>query len=137
MKIARIARGICARCGEICKSAKAAYCGSACRTVARREAYRETHPKSAVANGTIGAANELRVAADLMLNGFAVFRALSPVCMCDLIAAKGQSLLRVEVTTATRVIHGVSYCTPHDPARYDVIAIVAPNGSITYHPEVN
>jgi hypothetical protein len=50
--------------------------------------------------GTTGALSEMAAAMDLMMRGYEVFRALSPTCSCDLIAAKpGASALRIEVRT--------------------------------------
>ena len=55
--------------------------------------YEQAH----IGRSNVGAANELKVAADLMLRGFDVFRALSPQCSCDLAILRGGKLLRVEV----------------------------------------
>ena len=52
-----------------------------------------------LAAGTTGAMSELCVAVDLMKKGYAVFRALSPACFCDLIAIKDGKSLNVEVKT--------------------------------------
>lgn len=41
----------------------------------------------------------MRVAADLMKQGYSVFRALSPACFCDLIAVKRDKVMQIEVRT--------------------------------------
>lgn len=56
--------------------------------------------------GTVGAINELRVSVDLMARGYAVFRALSPSCPCDLAILKDDNLIRVEVKTGYRLCNG-------------------------------
>lgn len=55
------------------------------------------YEQAKVGRSNVGAASELRVAADLMLRGFDVFRALSPQCSCDLAILRDGKLLRVEV----------------------------------------
>lgn len=48
---------------------------------------------------TVGAISELAISAVLMKAGYAVFRALSPSCFCDLIATKGGTTLLIEART--------------------------------------
>jgi hypothetical protein len=48
----------------------------------------------------------LAVAIDLMTAGWAVFRALSPACFCDLIATKDGVTRYLEVRTGHRGNHG-------------------------------
>lgn len=55
--------------------------------------------KDELPSGTVGAITELAVAAFLMQHGYAVFRALSPMCFCDLIAIKDATVLNVEART--------------------------------------
>ena len=60
-----------------------------------------------VPSGTKGAAAELRVAADLMMRGYHVFRALSPACPCDLIAYRdGEPPIRIEVKSGPNIAFG-------------------------------
>jgi hypothetical protein len=49
-----------------------------------------------------GALTELIVCADLISKGYDVFRAVSPACPCDLVAAKKNVLIRVEVRSVTK-----------------------------------
>lgn len=55
-----------------------------------------------ISSSTVGAMSELLAAADLMRRGYAVFRALSPSCFCDLIAEKNGKTEMVEVRTGYR-----------------------------------
>lgn len=52
-----------------------------------------------IPTATAGAISEIVVAAELMKNGFHVFRSLSPSCPCDLIAIKNKIPMMVEVKT--------------------------------------
>jgi hypothetical protein len=70
---------------------------------------------------TVGALSELRVAVDLLENGFEVFRALSPACSCDLIACKNGRTIRVEVRTGYRNGDGTFGCPRKH--RADVLAV--------------
>lgn len=89
-----------------------------------------------LSSGTRGTIGELLVAADLLGKGFAVFRALSPSCACDLAILKDSKLVRVEVTTASLLQNGKPAYSKHDPAKYDVLALVFHNGKIIYEPEL-
>jgi hypothetical protein len=86
---------------------------------------------------TVGAVNELRVSADLLLKGYNVFRALSPSCPCDLLILKNGSTLRVEVTTANYAASGrIIHNKQGDTHKFDVLAIVKRQGEIIYVPEL-
>ena len=52
-----------------------------------------------IPSGTVGAMTEMKVAIDLMEKGYAVFRALSPACFCDLIATKDDMIFKIEART--------------------------------------
>jgi len=52
-----------------------------------------------IPTGTVGAISEMSVAMFLMDKGYAVFRALSPACICDLVVIKDEKILRLEVRT--------------------------------------
>lgn len=56
---------------------------------------------------TTGAVSELMVSVDLLKKGYAVFRALSPACFCDLIAIKNEETLLVEVRTGYKSKDGI------------------------------
>jgi hypothetical protein len=84
-----------------------------------------------IAPSTVGAVAELRVSCDLMARGYAVFRALSPACFCDLVVYVGELAFRVEVRYGTvgagKVWHGWN---SKDRGRSDVLAIVTIEGVI-------
>lgn len=70
-------------------------CSDECRT----KRYGRYSSGTNISPGTVGAVSELMVAADLMIKGYSVFRALSPSCFCDLIAIKDSEYRKVEVRT--------------------------------------
>jgi hypothetical protein len=86
-------------------------------------------------SGTVGAINELRVSVDLLCKGYAVFRALSPHCPCDLVLLLDHRVFRVEVTTGHRTSNGKLMIPRKDATRYDVLAVVFPD-SIVYSTEL-
>lgn len=70
-------------------------CGKKYATLATgRKTYGNELPSA-----TIGAISEIEVAMFLMRKEYSVFRALSQACFCDLIAVKGEIILKVEART--------------------------------------
>jgi hypothetical protein len=133
----------CTVCGKPLNEEKvrrhALYCSQDC---CRREASvrkRILDPLSGtLPTSTRGAVSELVVAADLMEQGFAVFRSLSPACPCDLaVLVKGGRLCRVEVRTGRFRSDGVPTCSfrVEDLGRFDVLAIRMPN-EVMYLPPI-
>lgn len=132
---------------EVCKGAittrnnKRRFCSRRCKATQYRESRQQVPPRSKVVPATTGTVSELRVAADLLLKGHAVFRALSPSCACDLVvlAQEGDEwrLYRIEVTTGYAYQSGGLYYPKHDPAKYDILAVVvAATGAIHYSPDL-
>jgi hypothetical protein len=81
-----------------------------------------------VAPGTQGAIAELKVAAYLAERGYAVFRAVSPNSLCDLIVWKDGKAQRIEVKTGQILATGGISATYPKPGRYfDILAVVLPN----------
>jgi hypothetical protein len=81
----------CCVCGEV--TAARYWCSTVCRQVddERQRASVKTYFH-------LGAAAELRIAADLLDRGYFVFRSLTTQCPCDLIAWRpGHPCLRIEV----------------------------------------
>lgn len=77
-------------------------CTKACKKVF----YKRPLAEDGICSATIGAISELMIAADLLKAGWAVFRAVSPACLFDLVALKdGQSRL-LEVRTGFRHKNG-------------------------------
>jgi hypothetical protein len=117
----------------------AKYCDPSCQTKYWKKRYAGQNTLWNLPSGTVGAINELRVGVDLLAKGYAVFRALSPSCLCDLVLLFDDRAFRVEVTTGHRSSSGKLYFPAKDPARYDVLAVVLPD-SIVYSttlPELN
>ena len=79
--------------------------------------------------GTVGAAGELIVAADLMRKGYSVFRNMSPNGLVDLIASKDDRLWRIQVKVRDS---GTSLSEAED-RQCDVLAIVTQNGVPEYY----
>lgn len=87
---------------EVCsKPCRRRFCSQRCGATARNGGPTvSAYP--GLASGTVGAISELLVSADLLRRGYAVFRALSAACPCDLAVLKGTTLIRVEVKTSYR-----------------------------------
>lgn len=78
-----------------------------------------------VGKSVLGAANELLVAADLTLRGYAVYRAVSPSAPFDLVAVKGEAILRVEVRASRERSDGTLYPYTKVSDVCDIYAFVA------------
>lgn len=101
----------------------AKFCSKECKDAYKKKHHKPYYP--GLSTATIGAMNELLVAADLMKRGFDVFRALSPSCSCDLAVVKDGTLLRIEVRTGWRNKDGklFKHSKKHYKEKYDVKAI--------------
>jgi|CXWL01.1.fsa_nt_gi predicted nucleic acid-binding Zn ribbon protein len=90
----------CEVCGEIFGTAKSKKtCSEDCqikrvRRLTGREAHHQLLPSA-----TVGAMSEMIIAIELMKKGYAVFRALSAACFCDLVVSKGNSIYKIECRT--------------------------------------
>jgi hypothetical protein len=122
----------CKRCGGevLFKRQNAVYCGPSCRRLVKPAV--ATYP--GVSAVTAGAISELRVACDLMKRGYPVFRALSPACLCDLVAWTAAGAVRIEVRSSGGV-GALIRKQPKDVGRQDVFAFVD-SKSIAYEPEL-
>ena len=80
----------------------------------------------------IGGACELTVASDLLRRGIAVYRSLTPVGAFDLVADYEGTLFRIEVRAAKRQGEQLIFSRPD--LRYDVLALVTPDVTVTYRP---
>jgi hypothetical protein len=114
-----------------------AICSPVCDAARKKRRFEEANGKAyGLPTGTVGALHELTVAVDLLRRGYAVFRALSPTCGCDLAVLKGRDLLRVEVKSAYRGRSGnlILGITKKDrpSARFEILALVERSGRITY-----
>jgi Holliday junction resolvase-like predicted endonuclease len=87
----------------------------------------------------VGAMSELIVCADLLRQGYDVYRSVAPVGACDIIVLKDRRLCRVEVKTARRAPSGRAQYNEDacNPESYDVLALVFLEESlIEYRPNV-
>jgi hypothetical protein len=84
---------------------------------------------------TLGAVSELLVCVDLMRRGIPVFRATSPACSCDLIGIFDNLPKRIEVTKGVKLASGQIRWAYHDTSRYDILALVFADNSISYLPD--
>lgn len=130
---------ICAQCGKELPSNKRKYCSYECEAAYLKEKYKKlNNPFKGKSSATTGAISELRVAVDLMVKGYDVFRALSPSCPCDLAILKDSKLLRIEVRTVGISVSGKPYkhTDRHDnPDEIDHYAWVLPD-KIMYEPSL-
>jgi len=133
---------LCPICGEAIPqkriNKKAKTCSKACGKELVRQAYKLANPTRGISPGKVGALNELIVSCDLIRRGYDVFRAVSPSCSCDLaVLGSDGEFLRIEVTTGSlNIWSGKAFYPPHDPSRYDVIAVVIGDGVINYYPDI-
>lgn len=104
-----------------------------CRAKDYQESRPSQHPN--ICAGTVGAIGELKVGVDLLSRGFAVFRALSPACFCDLIITKGGQTHSVEVRTGYRLKSGALTYATHSTDKADFFAVVLKD-SIEYVPSL-
>lgn len=91
-----------------------------------------------LSTGKIGAVQELSVAADLLLRGYDVFRAVSPSSSCDIVILHKKKLYRVEVKTGHYGRSGELYYPKGDSSKYDFLAVVITNDNkkIKYFPQL-
>lgn len=103
-------------------------CSDKCRNIHTAKKWGRFSDKS-ISSGTVGAISEMAVSVYLMSNGYAVFRALSPSCACDLIVWKNENIYRVEVRTGYIGVNGkVSYPKAlGDKGRQDIYAVYIRN----------
>jgi|ERR1035437_377137 hypothetical protein len=71
-----------------------------CSSQCLKDKYKTSNCIEGVSRGSAGAMAEMMVCADLLKNDYAVFRAISPSCFCDVIAIKNNEMKQFEVRTA-------------------------------------
>lgn len=89
---------VCVQCGGKLPINKQKYCSYQCESLYLKRRKINTYNVN-LSRTTIGVATELKVASELFLKGYSVFRALSPSAPCDLIAIKDKHIFRIEVRT--------------------------------------
>ena len=112
------------------------FCCPDCKKFYLRERYHLANPgKQGISSSTIGAISELKVAVDLLLRGYHVFRAMSSACPCDLAILKDNRLLKIEVKTAHYTPKGTAFAPSTEGNQYDVLAVVL-HDKIQYEPDL-
>jgi len=122
--------------GRLNRNANAKTCSPECSKKRATLLYRARNPQpTGMSTATIGAISELRVAVDLLQKGYAVFRALSSSCPCDLAILQDKKLFRLEVKTASRSVASGAVVVPKNKkdGLYDILAAVLPD-EIVYTP---
>jgi Holliday junction resolvase len=79
---------------------------------------------------TVGAIAELTVSIGLMNVGYAVYRSFSHNAPCDLVAIKGDRILRIEVKTIT----AADKIPTVDRRKFDHLALVMRNAEVRFEP---
>lgn len=112
------------------------YCSTSCYSLAYSDANYSFNVNLGPSGRSVtGAAVELIVAADLLFQGFEVFRAVAPHCSCDLVAHKDGILLRIEVKRSTQRKDGTLIRPSCNPDKFDVLALVgSARNDVTYDP---
>ena len=111
------------------------YCSNTCRKAAYRQKYEDECGYKVlrhIATGTMGALAELIVSADLLRQGYEVFRSVSPHASCDIIAHKDEKMLRVEVRTGHKNKSGSVHAS--SKGSYDCRAILVDLEEVIYEP---
>lgn len=130
----------CPVCEKIfhCRKKSQKYCTEKCQKESHRTYFKhEKNIDHGLTTGSLGAVAELRVSADLLLKGYAIFRSLSQSCTCDLVLLMRDKLFRIEVTTGNVSKCGNKIYHPKgkkNSEKYDILAIVLKNGEIFYEP---
>lgn len=121
---------LCANCERVIIGSKALikmsrFCGVSCRQKWASKQYRESNPKVDDLNTcNVGALHEILVCADLLKQGYDVFRSVSSSSSCDIIAMKNKVIHRVEVTTGRYDNYGVVIHAKKDFNKFDILAVV-------------
>lgn len=105
-----------------------------CSDSCREEKKRINQYPAELSSGTRGAISELVACADLLKDGWHVFRAVSPACPFDLMAVRGHEQQRIEVRTGSRSYPDapLQFSRTKRGEDFDLYAVVEPSGSITY-----
>lgn len=122
------------------------FCDKHCASEYAKKEWRERNPKSPLtqlATNTVAEANEMKVAIDLLVKGWQVYRAAFPGMLCDMLIyspnavryEEDSGMRRVEVTSGNYAANGTLSHPIRTPANYDVLAIVTPS-KIVYKPEL-
>jgi len=76
-------------CSSVCKSSREKI----------RTGRHSINRERGISNSTVGAVTEMKVAAEMLLLGYSVFRAASPACFADMILHKNNRIIVLEIRT--------------------------------------
>ena len=108
-------------------------CSKECRTKRLLDISGRQSWNKEISPGTVGAMSEMMVAIHLMRLGYAVFRALSPSCFCDLMAVKDGRMLRIEARTGYTTPLGKIAFPRNTNGTIDYFGVYAPsNNGVTF-----
>lgn len=80
-----------------------------CSDECRKRFYNHSSIFRHLPSHTVGAIAEFEVGLHLIKNGFAVFKALSQSCFCDLVAIKGDEKMYIEARTGYKALNKKIY----------------------------
>ena len=110
------------------------YCSDRCSRTYYRSVTQGIIPQQ-VTKGSTGAAAEMLVAANLLMDGWAVFRSVSPSAYCDLIAVRDGVTRHIEVrSTVSRRLDGSPAFSKLIRGPSTTEYAVVCGGQITFHP---
>jgi|GEM_PF-3997791 len=129
----------CLNCSELMKNVlpHRKYCSKKCKIKYQsKQMGFDKYENENLNNISRGAMNEMIVCADLIRNGFEVFKAIANNS-CDLAILKNKTLYRVEVTSGNIYSkNGKVHIPTKDVNKHDILAVVLRNGEIIYTPKL-
>jgi len=119
----------CRACGKdfLAKKSNAKFCSAACRPSNKILRLR---PKSEMAPNKCGAHSELVACAYLLRKGYDVYRAVNWTAKANLVAVRGDEILRVQVKTGARLSNGMFNYPKPSGEDHDLLIVVDHDGNI-------
>lgn len=128
----------CLGCGNQFSSSisRQTYCSAKCREARVTRKWLDGVRGLKLARISAGVLCELIVTADLYSRGWEIFKPFSHAACCDLIAIRGEDVLRMEVKAGYRIGNRQSRAkgTVRPNQKFDCLAIVCDDHDITYQP---
>jgi hypothetical protein len=117
---------VCKNCGKdfLAKKSGALYCSQACRPSANDGRQLTLAPTKC------GAHSELIASAYLLRQGYDVYRAVNWTSKADLVAVRGDEILRVQVRTGAQLGNGTFVYTKPVGGHHDLLIVVNHAGEI-------
>ena len=128
----------CQRCGKTFETrlSHQVNCNSNCRLKLYKDTLPSLSKKFGISGQNVGALNELRVAADLLMKGFNVYRSVSSAASCDLLVFRNDGpILRVEVKTGYDRQNKIYRSPTSSKNIFDIVAIATAD-TIYYVPDL-